>query len=109
MKAARYCYLSNSLRVNFDTRLYNEFRYAAVQDARFGEMYGMQCLFRFYSYGLENRFDVNLFQDFQYYVCMDLNAGYRYGIEKLWAYIHYSGNKPELLEEIREALLDFIV
>lgn len=28
-------------------------------------MYGMECLFRFYSYGLEKRWNANLYRDFE--------------------------------------------
>lgn len=36
-----------------------------MQDACNGYQYGMECLFRFYSYGLEKDFDVQLYKDFE--------------------------------------------
>ena len=106
---ATFCYWSNSLRTEFDTDVYNWFRYAAADDARNGDMYGMQCLFRFYSYGLEKRFDALLFSDFQHYVIMDCEAGYNYGIEKLWAYVHFSKKKVELMPRVKEQLVRWLV
>ena len=37
--------------------------------------YGLECVFRFYSYGLEKRFRMDLFQDFQEAVKQDYNDG----------------------------------
>ena len=51
--------------------------------------YGLECLFRFYSYGLEVRFRDDLFQDFQEETLKDYNAGYLYGLEKFWAFLKY--------------------
>tara|TARA_R110002073_G_scaffold264089_1_gene427125 strand:- start:591 stop:923 length:333 start_codon:yes stop_codon:yes gene_type:complete len=106
---ATYCYWSNSLRTSFDLDVYNWFRYEAMNDARTGDMYGMQCLFRFYSYGLEKNFKSGIFQDFQEYVLMDCEAGNTYGIEKLWAFMHYSKRRPEVMPSIKEYLVRWLV
>ena len=37
-------------------RRYNDFKKYADEDAAAEYMYGMECLFRFYSYGLEKNF-----------------------------------------------------
>ena len=37
--------------------------------------YGLECLFRFYSYGLEKRFRQDLFQDFQEETIKDFEKG----------------------------------
>lgn len=37
--------------------------------------YGLECLFRFYSYGLEKRFKPNLYQDFQEETMRDYESG----------------------------------
>ena len=37
--------------------------------------YGLECVFRFYSYGLEKKFRTDLFQDFQEAVKQDYNEG----------------------------------
>jgi hypothetical protein len=41
---------------------YNDFKKYADEDAAAEYMYGMECLFRFYSYGLENNFRVPLYK-----------------------------------------------
>lgn len=37
--------------------------------------YGLECLFRFYSYGLEKRFRLDLFKDFQEETLRDFEKG----------------------------------
>ena len=37
--------------------------------------YGMECIFRFYSYGLERKFRADIFKDFQQLTVEDYNAG----------------------------------
>lgn len=51
--------------------------------------YGLECLFRFYSYGLEKKFREDIFQDFQEETLRDHDSGYLYGLEKFWAFLKY--------------------
>ncbi|CAF4582307.1 unnamed protein product, partial [Rotaria magnacalcarata] len=37
--------------------------------------YGVECLFRFYTYGLENNFRQHVFEDFQQETLRDYEAG----------------------------------
>ena len=55
-------------------------------------MYGLECLSRFYSYGLEAKFSAQLYRDFEAVVLKEYTAyGGLYGLEKLWAFHHYGG------------------
>ena len=51
--------------------------------------YGLECLFRFYSYGLEKKFRSALFREFQEETIRDHDAGFLYGLEKFWAFLKY--------------------
>ncbi|KAG7254461.1 hypothetical protein CRUP_014960 [Coryphaenoides rupestris] len=70
--------------------------------------YGLECLFRFYSYGLEKRFRLDLFQDFQEETIKDFEKGQLYGLEKFWAFLKYSRNQSRPLEpRLQEHLAKF--
>ena len=49
----------------------------------------MECLFRFYSYGLEKKFRNDVFRDFQDESLNDHDTGSLYGLEKFWAFLKY--------------------
>ncbi|EXB54653.1 hypothetical protein L484_022514 [Morus notabilis] len=83
----------------------------AREDAAANYNYGMECLFRFYSYGLEKEFKEGLYKDFEQLALEFYRKGNLYGLEKYWAFHHYReqrGQKeplqkhPELDRLLRE-------
>lgn len=45
--------------------------------------YGLECLFRYYSYGLEKKFRLDIFKDFQEETVKDYEAGEMMELELL--------------------------
>ena len=51
--------------------------------------YGLECLFRYFSYGLEKKFRPEIYKDFQTETLKDYETGQLYAMEKFWAFIKY--------------------
>ncbi|CAF1301564.1 unnamed protein product [Rotaria sordida] len=64
--------------------------------------YGVECLFRFYTYGIEKHFRQHVFEDFQHETLYQL-----YGLEKFWAFLKYSRQKPKINPKLEEILKNY--
>lgn len=58
--------------------------------------YGIESLFRFYSYGLEKRFRPQLYKDFQDETIADIKRGHTFGLEKFHAFLKFSKISSQL-------------
>ncbi|CAF1460419.1 unnamed protein product [Rotaria sordida] len=69
--------------------------------------YGVECLFRFYTYDLEKHFRQHGFEDFQQETLCDHEADQLYGLEKFWAFLKYSRQKPKINPKLEEILKNY--
>lgn len=72
------------------------------------DRYGLECLFRFYSYGLEKTYRKELFQDFQELTLADYDRGHLYGLEKFWAYNYYRKDKNKRKLKFNERMTELL-
>ena len=68
----------------------------------------MECLFRFYSYGLEKRYRKEIFADFQELTLSDYDNGHLYGLEKFWAYTFYRKDKNKRDIKVNDRLSELL-
>ena len=57
-----WCYF---MRDNYNERMHKDFVRLAWEDADHDYNYGLECLFRFYSYGLEKKFKPEMYSEFE--------------------------------------------
>lgn len=78
---------SSFLKFVFASKVYNEkfSRWQYNSSCR----YGLECLFRFYNFGLERKFRPNVYLDFQEETMNDVKRGELYGLEKFWAFLKF--------------------
>ena len=57
-----WCYF---MRDNYNERMHKDFIKFAWEDAEHNYNYGIECLFRFYSYGLEKKFKPEMYLEFE--------------------------------------------
>ena len=69
--------------------LYHVYECKLLTDFSLSFRYGLECLFRFFSYGLEKKFRPDLYRDFQAETLKDFESGQLYGLEKFWAFMKY--------------------
>ena len=68
-----WCYF---MRDNYNERMHKDFVRLAWEDADHQYNYGLECLFRFYSYGLEKKFKAEMYTEFE---AMTLRVGRKCG------------------------------
>ncbi|KAH0788250.1 la-related protein 1 isoform X2 [Histomonas meleagridis] len=102
-----WCYY---LRNHYDEAMYKEFYTIAKEDAEHGSHYGIECFFRFCSYGLETNFNPSVFKDFQLEALCDYrNRNSKYGIEKLRGFLENQklGIEIKMLPEVEVVMNQF--
>lgn len=101
-----WCYY---LRENFIKEMYDEFLQLAREDVAGNQHYGIECFFRFCSYGLEKRWDENIFLQFQNEALDDYHRGSTYGLEKVKAFLIHNKHEFEIhaTPEMEEVLKQF--
>uniref|UniRef100_A0A183BPK9 Uncharacterized protein n=1 Tax=Globodera pallida TaxID=36090 RepID=A0A183BPK9_GLOPA len=95
--------------------MYSEFRKFAFgrrgTRSVFRLRYGIESLFRFYSYGLEKKMRPKLYNDFQETTLQDIKRGHTFGLEKFlaflkWPYCKYS-TPLEVKQQIAKELAKY--
>ena len=81
-----YCFWCFYLREHFNRSMYDEFLSLAREDVVGGSHYGIECYFRFCSYGLETNWMEDVFHDFENEAMEDYYRKSYYGLEKLKAF-----------------------
>jgi len=82
-----YCFWCFYLREHFNEEMYHQFLELAREDVAGGSHYGIECFFRFSSYGLEGFWNEEVYEDFQNEAMADNTRGSTYGLEKLKAFL----------------------
>lgn len=67
--------------------MYDEFLKLSEEDIIGGSHYGIECFFRFCSYGLEMKWNSEVYQDFERKALDDYSKGSKFGIEKVKSFL----------------------
>ena len=81
-----YCFWCFFLREQFNQDMYDDFLSCAREDVLLGSHYGIECYFRFCSYGLETNWIPEVYDDFEMEAMADYRRGFNYGLEKFKAF-----------------------
>lgn len=82
-----FCFWCFYLRDHFENDMYFEFLTCAREDRALGATYGIQCLYRYCSYGLETNWNPEIFETFEDEAMDDYWKGDKYGLEKVKAFL----------------------
>lgn len=81
-----FCFWCFYLRDHFENDMYIEFLTYAREDRSLGANYGIQCFYRFCSYGLETNWLPEVYETFEDEAMSDYWKGNKYGLEKFKAF-----------------------
>lgn len=81
-----FCFWCFYLRDHFENDMYVEFLTYAREDRSLGATYGIQCFYRFCSYGLETNWNIEVYETFEDEAMSDYWKGNKYGLEKFKAF-----------------------
>jgi la-related protein 1 len=89
--------------------MYIEFRKLSSEDADANCRYGIESLFRFYSFGLEAKFRPQIYFDFQKDLLADVKRGSNFALERFLYFLkrYKYANQLEILPDVQKELEKF--
>lgn len=102
-----YCFWCFYLREHYNRDMYDEFLQIAREDRSEGSFYGLECYFRFASYGLEKFWNEDVYNDFETTAMIEHYRGNNYGLEKFKAFhLNQKYDFPIPIRAETQAVLD---